>query len=397
MITQAEIHLKAKRCYPAFLQSCLRGETYVPLRFPVGKLPHDFQHLRAGVHHLQEAAKAQRGYGYSIEMRQRQMRTLGAQTLPVAIVFETADDLLRFLGKESEFQHFQQDVACIRAQIPQLGDWMERYPTKVIAQHGIWSDLLLVCRYFLDHPSPPLYLRELPINVHTKFVEEHMGIVRELLEELLPSESPSPRTITFQQRFGLREVEPFVHVRFLDRQLYQRYGLPLEEFVAPCSQFAQMELRGQRCLITENKMTFLTLPPLAKTFAILGGGFGVSVLASIPWLSECQLIYWGDLDAQGFQILSQLRSHFPHVVSLMMDERTFQTFVPFHVAGTPCRAQHLPHLTAEEHELFVHVAEQTLRLEQEHISAIYALECIQQCFLHLAQNPEESLQAEQGE
>ena len=54
-------------------------------------------------------------------------------------------------------------------------------------------------------------------------------------------------------------------------------------------------------MITENKMTFLTLPALPDAFALHGGGFKVSGLAAIPWLRECPIIYWGNLDAQGFQ------------------------------------------------------------------------------------------------
>jgi hypothetical protein len=379
MITPDEIKVKAERCYLAFLQSWLRGEPYVPLRFPAGKSPDTFSPLRAAIQQLQIMAKAQKGYGYYVEMRQQQTRSLGMQTRPVAVIFETAEDFLRFIEKESEFQSFQQDVTQIREQLPQLASWMERYPKKVIAQHGFWPSLLIVCRYFLEHPQPALYIRELPINLHTKFVEEHRGILRELLEALLPAETILPDAPTFQQRFGLREGEPHVHARFLDDQLDKQYGLPLNELSTPCSQFAQLQFKGHRCLITENKMTFLTLPPIPDTFAILGGGFAVSALAAIPWLSQCPMIYWGDLDAQGFQILSQLRSFFPHVLSLMMDDSTFHTFAAFWVLGTPCPVQHLPYLTEEEHMLFTHLVKENIRLEQEHISHAYALTCIQEC------------------
>jgi hypothetical protein len=380
MITLAEIYLKAGRSYLPFLQSWLRGEAYLPLRFSVGKLPDDFPQLRSVVQQLQNYAKSQRGYGYDLKMRQQQTRLLGSQTLPVAVVFGTAEDFLRFVDKWVEFQHFQQDVTLVREQLPQLADWMEQYPKKVIAQHGYWPGLLTVCCYLLENPLPELYIRELPINLHTKFIEEHMGILRELLDILLPPEAIIPNALTFEQRFGLRTGEAWVLVRFLDDQLHMRYGLPLDVLSTPCSQFAQLDFRRQRCLITENKMTFLTLPRLSETFALLGGGFGVSMIAAVPWLNECPMIYWGDLDAQGFQILSQLRSLFPHVVSLMMDEQTFKTFSPFHVEGTPCIVRQLPHLIPEEHMLFLHLSERTLRLEQEHISHDYAFECIQRCF-----------------
>jgi hypothetical protein len=52
-----------------------------------------------------------------------------------------------------------------------------------------WADILRVCRYFQLHPRPNLYLRELPIKVHTKFIEEHKGILRELLEIVLPEDA----------------------------------------------------------------------------------------------------------------------------------------------------------------------------------------------------------------
>lgn len=209
-------------------------------------------------------------------------------------------------------------------------------------------------------------------------MEEHTGILRELLEQLLPAEAIVPDASTFQQRFGLREEEPLIHARFLDDQLKKRYSIPLSELCTPRSQFARLDLRAQRCIITENKMTFLTLPALPDTFALHGGGFKVSGLAAIPWLKECPLIYWGDLDAQGFQILSQLRAIFPHVVSLMMNEATLQMFSDFCVAGMLCPVRQLPYLTSEEQSLFLHLAGKNIRLEQERISHTYALEQIYQ-------------------
>jgi hypothetical protein len=378
MITLVELKQKAQRNYLAFLQSWMRGDPYIPLTFPVGKLPTDFVPLRTAVQQLQEQAKPVLGYGYSIEWQQQQKRSLKTQTLPTRVILETATDFLRLIEKESEFFHFQNDVALIREQLPQLEAWILSSPKKVIEQHGNWPALLVVCHYFMEKQRPGLYIRELPLNVHTKFVEDHTGILRELLEYLLPPEAVRSNAFTFQQRFGLREAEPLIHIRFLDAQLEKQYGLPLDELGVLPSQSIHFDLRAQHCIITENKMTFLTLPDLSKTFAILGAGFQVSSLAALPWLAACPIIYWGDLDAQGFQILSQLRGIFPHVISLMMDETTFKTFSSFTVEGTPCLVRQLPNLTSEEHALFLHLARDTIRLEQERISHRYALESIYQ-------------------
>lgn len=379
MITPAEIRQRAERQYLAFVQSWVRGETFVPLSFPAGKPSTEFASLRAEVQCLQAGEKNTPKPGYRIEWYTRQQRALNTQTLPVRIWLDTPQDLLALIEKTAEFADVQQDVALMRAQVPQLENWVERFPKKLIEQHDSWPGLLAVCRYFLEHPRPGLYIRELPVNVHTKFVEQHQGILRELLDDVLPAETITPNAPTFSQRYGLREEEALVHVRFLDEQLRARYALPLNELCIPCSQLAGLDFSGQICIITENKKTFLTLPHVPRTIAILGGGFKVGGLAVLSWLRACPIVYWGDLDAQGFQILSQLRSIFPHVISLMMDKTTLATFAEFCVPGTPCRVRHLPYLTAEEHALFLRLAQEETRLEQEHISHVYTLQQVQSC------------------
>lgn len=78
----------------------------------------------------------------------------------------------------------------------------------VVANAGRWGDLLTVCQYFLDHPRPNLYARELPLAVHTKFVEEHQSVLREMLDELLPPQAIDPAANRFEERFLLRYTGP---------------------------------------------------------------------------------------------------------------------------------------------------------------------------------------------
>ncbi len=373
MITPSDIQQKADRLYLPFLRAWLSDQPFFPQNVPVGKLPSDYVELRKGVRVLQAQSKESRGHGYTLDYRVQQKRFSGQQTVPIRAMIETEQDFLWLVKKEEEFGLFCQDVALIREQLPQLAAWIERSPQKVIEHHGLWPDLLAVCRYFLDHPRSNLYIRELPVNVHTKFIEQHRGIMRELLEQLLPQETMVPAAATFEQRFGLREKEPLVRLRMLDEQLYNHYHLPLTELSVPLSQLETLDLlRGQCCIVTENEMTFLTLPLYKDTFAIFGGGFMVQNLETIPWLAQCHIIYWGDLDTQGFQILSALRAFFPHVISVLMDWETFSTFSEYCVTSTPCPIRYLPHLTVEEHALFIHLAENNLRLEQERISQAYA-------------------------
>lgn len=115
-------------------------------------------------------------------------------------------------------------------------------------------------------------------------------------------------------------------------------------------------------------MNFLTLPQQPDSIAIWsGGGFNISYLKDIPWMTHAQCYYWGDLDAQGLQILNQFRNYYPSALSLMMNWDTFHKYRHLVKEGTPASLQTLPLLTEEEQELYRHLQENNFRLEQEQI------------------------------
>lgn len=66
----------------------------------------------------------------------------------------------------------------------------------------------------------------------------------------------------------------------------------------------------------------------------------------------------------------------------MQNEEHLSAFREFCVASTPCLIRQLPHLTDEEHALFLHLAEDNLRLEQEHISHTYAVRQLDSILSH---------------
>ncbi|HMQ55403.1 MAG TPA: DUF2220 family protein, partial [Anaerolineae bacterium] len=232
--------------------------------------------------------------------------------------------------------------------------------------------------FSLAQPRPDCYIRELPVEVHTKFVETHQGVLRELLDRLLPAEAIRPDEAQFERRFFLRYAEPPVRLRLLDPKLQIQLSWPVTDLSAPLSEIGALNLAGQRVIITENKINFLTLPALPNSLALFGGGFRVELLKEVSWLEDCELLYWGDLDGQGFQILSQLRRYFPRTQSLMMDLATFEAFREFALPGTPSDRLELSHLTAEENALYTVLVGQNLRLEQERISQTFVIQRLQQ-------------------
>jgi len=129
----------------------------------------------------------------------------------------------------------------------------------------------------------------------------------------------------------------------------------------------------KRVIIVENKInlyTTLTLPNQENTIAIFGKGFQVSNIKNIEWLKEVEILYWGDLDAQGFEILSQVRGYFPNTQSILMDEFTFDKFFENDL-GTISKVTTKLNLTDPELAIYNKVKENNWRLEQEKIPLEY--------------------------
>lgn len=375
MINPIQIQKKAEQRYSYFLISIITGKNLFPLEFAVGSLPKEYLDLSKAVNLLIDKSKQHLVYGYTLELETRRMQKHGSQSLPKRISIDTEQDYLKLIKKEKEVLQFRADIELIRTKIPELEQWICHNPSKVVEYSDRWDDLLKVCQYFQHTPKPNLYVRELPIKIHTKFIEQNQKIVRNLLEAILPSEQlgsvDDEKENVFEKRFSLKYREPLVRVRLLDRTLKAKYVFPANDFSLPISEFNRLNLEGHDCLITENLMNFLTLPNLENSFAIFGSGYAIQGLKFTQWLSSCPIFYWGDLDADGFKILSQLRSYFPHVISIMMDVKTFEKFQDFSVTVPAIKSENLQRLTFEETNLYNYLVIHQKRLEQERISQDY--------------------------
>ena len=102
-----------------------------------------------------------------------------------------------------------------------------------------------------------------------------------------------------------------------------------------------------------------------------------ALLHSVSWLADCELFYWGDVDAQGFEILARLREAFPRTKSIMMDAATMTRFRDLCVAGVVSNAQIRPQLTSTEEKAHQLVRASNLRLEQERIPNQFAATAIE--------------------
>jgi hypothetical protein len=374
MISPNEIKAKAGRKYLSFLQSMIEEKPFTRLvirgdkSYTKSSLP-DFE---KEILLIISQSKEKKGFGYTLEFQKVRTKFLGTQDLPTTIYFDTEKDLVKYLGKEQEVEFFKINYVQIISTFPELKDWVIQNPSRIIQNPNEWESLLKVCGFFKNNPTPNLYIRELPINVHTKFVERNQSIIKDLLDVLIP-EYLNPQERTFEKRFNLKFSEPQVRFKILDKALSNSFFSGLDDIAIPVSQFEKLDLPIQKVIVVENKTTLyttLTLPRMDNAVAIFGSGYSVYNLKNVNWFTNLELLYWGDIDVQGFEILSQFRGYFPHTKSVLMDEQTFNKYFE-NDHGTSTNITTQLNLTHSENELYTILKANNWRLEQEKIPFDY--------------------------
>ena len=388
MIQPEKIKNEALRWYNDFLIASIQEFSFFPKDVRFGKIKpsntlKDFSKIQKEIENLHQKSKDAVGYGYQVEFIKRKDQKIGEQFFPGRIYFETKNDYLKFIRKEKEYEKFIRVTNRIVSEIPELMVWIIKHPQKVIDNFEKMDDLLKVCKFFINNPKPCLYIRELPLDISTKFIEENKATIRMLLDILI-EEHINKDENNFEKRFNLKYDEKLIRIRILDDQLAQKLFFGVNDLSIPHNQFVSLNVPCKKVFVLENLtnfsniFNFLTLPNLTDSIAIFGKGFQIGLLKNAHWLSDKQIIYWGDIDAHGFQILSQIRGYFPKTCSCMMDFETFNEFEDLSITGIDTTVTELAHLTPDEHQLFTQLLERNERnrLEQEKIPHPYAMKKI---------------------
>lgn len=388
MIQPEKIKQDALRWYMEFLGSTIEGKPFFPKEIRFGKIKpsstlKEFSTIRKELEILRQCSKDKLGYGYQIEFVKVNDRKIGEQYFPERIFFENSSDYLKFIKKEREFERFGKSSEKILNKFPILKNWIVKHPQKVIENFDKWDDLIKVCNFFINNPLPKIYIREIPLDISTKFVEDNKPLLRMLLDILIEPHINSDES-DFEKRFNLKYREKTIRIRILDERISKTLFFGINDLSVPFTQFETLNLPCKRAFIFENHtnftniFNFLTLPSISDSIAIFGEGFQINLLKNAKWLSDKQIIYWGDIDAHGMQILSQIRGYFPQTQSCMMDFDTYNDFKDLAIAGVDTAVSELFHLTPEEHQLFCYLRENpgNSRLEQEKIPHSYAVKKI---------------------
>ncbi len=362
-------------------RNCIEQKSDFTLEIPLKKvrqtdLQNDFTAIRKSIKEL-------RKIGYPLLFETVQFKTIGAQSVPTKIVIHNRTAYLEMIGKKEEFEYFCKLQHHIVNTYPSLKSLLLRKPSIVLDYAGVWDHLLSILSFFLQHPDPSCYIREINIEeVDTKFIHKHLKIIDTLLSHIQKTQPlTSLKEYAFEKKYRLNYPQPLVRFRILDPK---QYISGISDISVPIGTFKHLDIPCENVLIVENKITVLSLFPIDNTMVIFGQGYGVNILKEAAWLKKKRLYYWGDIDIDGFAILSQLRSYFPHTQSLCMDEKTLQRFHKRSVQASVKNRPKLVHLTENEKRVYERLQNdyygKDFRLEQELIPLDHVQKVIKEYF-----------------
>ena len=381
MLTPAVIKDKAIRKWPDYRENLLRSLileeplTFFPLMIRGDTSLRDtFRESAEAYALLLSESKEKKGKGYTLIWEKKNLRDYGLQSVIKTISVETEEDFLFLTCKEETKKAI---IKCICAISPlfnnacDLFQWAKSHTKDMENQSTDWSAVSITLSYFLSHrDNSSYYLRELPIKVHTKFIEENTSLLISLFSALTGQHITSNRP---EEVFRLKRKPLLIRFRVKNRNWTR------EEMAIPLASFSildkEEDLSGiKRVFIIENEAVYLSFPISDSDICVFGGGFQAAVLDAL-WMNERDIHYFGDLDEHGLEILSLFRARYPKTKSLMMDTETYTTFREYSVKGEKVESRNaFANLTEAELALLSTLRANSpdhSRLEQERIPQDY--------------------------
>ncbi len=311
---------------------------------------------------------------------------LGRQLLPDRLQVTGVDALVSLTGNTRHWRGLVRRFGVLVGASPALA--VREAAAAVLAR---WRDLddddlsrvQAVVDWFLAHPSSGLMPRAVPVEgVHGKWLESHRTLVTRLVAARRGD--ASGQTVSTLTDLGLVEREPQVRLRLpagvpgwagVPEDVALTWsgasGLWAEELTAS----APLPVTG--ALLVENLETFLALPASPGRVLMWGAGYSARRWARLPWLADLPVWYWGDLDADGFAILSAVRSHLPQARSVLMDEAAVRRWRHLATVDPNSDRKNLSALTTSEDAARDLLASSgNLRIEQERILLAEAVDAL---------------------
>ncbi len=305
---------------------------------------------------------------WRIEERRKNLHAFGRRPLPARLLIDTPEAVCQLLGCQAKVKRFHELLRDIDAKEPTLHDWGVKYFNRIDEEN--FSPALFAIASFMKGKmkKEPAYLREWSIpGIDTKFLENHQFLTKSLWNALFPEEPVSSLKELLEKLFVANVPVPTICIRTLDEE---ECFCGVTKLFLSQDEIAHFNPSQHRVFITENKVNGYTFPAVKDSLILFGMGYGVLELAkSAPWLADKEIYYWGDLDHDGFHILSSLRQVLPdrQIHSFLMDKETLLAYVDKTIKDTGNTKNIPDHLTVSEKMAWKLIHDNGWRLEQERI------------------------------
>jgi hypothetical protein len=232
-------------------------------------------------------------------------------------------------------------------------------------------------RWFASTPESQwrvLTPRQVPIpGLHAKWLDSNSHLVRTLagLNDLSMVTRPTR-----------------VYWTYLDPD-YRRTGRRIHDSLT-LGDSVPLPYQPSVVLIVENKDSAVLFPELSGGIVVEGNGnASTGLLPQVPWINAAEiLIYWGDIDQRGFEIVDGLRSRMRQLRTILMDQSTYDAYkefgTEFEPNGKPVKLlprKLLPELSPSESEIYDNLSDPAWvghrRFEQERVPLPIALAHVQ--------------------
>ena len=396
MITVQEIKQKALQQYKSFLKFVISetlnetivhdntlNKSFFPLYIPSnkGKATDNILTRSTEIKNLLDNCKNNVGFGYQMTTKEITTRNNGKQTIISSIYFDHEEDFIKFISKTTEIVRFRLAIKTILENIlpsvkESLYPWLQKHFQELCNFHepGFWKNISSCINWFYENPKSGLFIREIPLSVHTKFIEQNISLINSFFDTNVED--------------GLKQIPTLFQCRPLCNTIPFIEGMNFPEVLSLTSSDLNNFLTTnilqsiQTIVIVENKMIFHTFPTMDNALCIWGSGYQVLMLEHCVSLNTRQILYFGDIDEHGFDILSKFRNYFPLTKSFCMDKATLDKFSEFRVASNKKPITLPTNLSETEKQVFSELQKNSKqnRLEQERITQEFIINNLQ---LHL--------------
>jgi hypothetical protein len=309
---------------------------------------------------------------FEVTYRTLKSKNLGSNSVPAQVRIESFTQLCALIGTQRDVRSLDEILNQTNATIPSLVPWVVTHPLSAVEHQGIWRDLLATVTWIATNDTEALYLRQIDVEgLDTKFVDRHRKLLDELLTTVLPEHRIDPdfSAADFARRFRFRPKPAYTRLRLLNPQ--PAFPKHLSEITLRTEELAALELDADTVFVIENEITYLAFPAVLNSVVIFGSGFSLAALRDIPWMDSREIVYWGDIDTHGFDILNRLRARFESVHSIMMDHHTLLAHPRQWVTEPSPTNRALTNLNDAEGALYHDLIEDryghAVRLEQERV------------------------------